>query len=76
MADLRTTEALALAWSFGWRIAAGIILGYYADQWLGTSPLLTLVFGLSALAMGVRAMLAVLRERASSGDAAKTRTPS
>lgn len=60
MADLERTEALALAWSLGWRITAGILLGYYADIWLGTGPWLTLFFSLAALVTGVRAMLAVL----------------
>jgi F0F1-type ATP synthase assembly protein I len=34
-----TAKALALAWGFGWRIAAGLVLGYYLDVWMGTSPL-------------------------------------
>jgi hypothetical protein len=35
MADIGSAELMALAWSLGWRIAAGIIIGYYVDQWLG-----------------------------------------
>jgi F0F1-type ATP synthase assembly protein I len=55
-----STQALALAWSLGWRIAAGLLLGYYADEWLGTAPWLTLLFSIAALVVGVRAMIAVL----------------
>ena len=60
MANLGKAEALAVAWSLGWRIAAGIILGYYADIYLGTVPWLTLGFSLTALVTGVRSMLALL----------------
>jgi F0F1-type ATP synthase assembly protein I len=57
-----STQALALAWSLGWRIAAGLLIGYYADEWLGTSPWLTLLLSMAALVAGVRAMLAVLND--------------
>jgi len=69
VADLRKTEALAVAWSLGWRITAGILIGYYADAWLGTAPWLTLGFSLAALITGVRAMLSLLASKASA-DAA------
>ena len=62
MPSVGNTRALALAWGLGWRIAAGILIGYYLDGWLGTSPLLTLLFSLAALASAVRAMIAVSRE--------------
>jgi len=52
-------SALALAWSLGWRVAAGILAGYYLDGWLGTSPLLTLGLSLAALVSAVRAMILV-----------------
>ena len=52
-----STQALAIAWSLGWRVAAGILVGYYLDGWLGTSPWLTLVFSLAAFASSVRAMI-------------------
>ena len=67
MANLGTGEALAVAWSLGWRVAAGIILGYYADTYLGTVPWLTLLFSLAALVTGVRSILALLASD-SSGD--------
>ena len=61
-----STQALAIAWSLGWRVAAGILVGYYLDQWLGTSPWLTLAFSLAALGSSVRAM--ILLSRARTGD--------
>jgi F0F1-type ATP synthase assembly protein I len=44
---------LGLAWGFGWRIAAGMLLGFYLDRWLGISPLLLCVFALGSLVAGV-----------------------
>jgi F0F1-type ATP synthase assembly protein I len=67
MADLRKPEVLALAWSLGWRVAAGFVIGYYADAWMGTAPWFTLLFALAALVSVVRAMLASL-EQPSPGD--------
>ncbi len=53
-------ELLALAWSLGWRIAAGVLVGYFLDQRIGSAPLLTLLFSIAALAMGVAQILKVL----------------
>jgi hypothetical protein len=61
MAVTTNAQLVALAWSLGWRIAAGIIIGYYADDWLGTTPLLTLVLALAALVSCVRQMIAMLQ---------------
>jgi F0F1-type ATP synthase assembly protein I len=64
-------DVLALAWSLGWRIAAGLLLGYYLDLKLGTSPVLTLTLSIAAMVVAVRQMLAVLNEGAGdrrSGD--------
>jgi F0F1-type ATP synthase assembly protein I len=69
MADLGTAEVLGLGWSLGWRIAAGLVIGYYADQWLGSSPWLTLALSLAALVSGVRQMLVVLAAQRESNAA-------
>ena len=66
MADLGSTELLALAWSLGWRIAAGLVIGYYADLWLGSGPWLTLLLSITALVAGVRQMIALLNEQSRS----------
>ena len=68
MAAGGSTQALAIAWSLGWRVAAGILAGYYADEWLQTSPWLTLAFSLAALASSVRMMI-VLGRKPGNGDA-------
>ena len=56
-----TAAVLAMGWGFGWRIAAGFLIGYYLDLWLGTSPALTLVFALAAMVAGVMRLLTLLR---------------
>lgn len=61
-------ELLGLAWSFGWRIAAGVVVGYYLDLWLSTTPLFTLVFAIAALVAGVRGILGALAERRDQDD--------
>ena len=62
-------QALALAWSLGWRIAAGTLIGYYLDGWLGTSPWLTLTCSLSGMVVAVRQMIAVVStKRAPAGN--------
>jgi F0F1-type ATP synthase assembly protein I len=70
MAGLGTAEALAIAWSLGWRIAAGIVLGYYADKYLGTTPWLTLVFSLTALIASVRSLIVSVAS-GTTGDGSK-----
>ncbi len=50
-------EALGLAWSLGWRVAAGAWIGYRLDLWLHSSGLLTLLLSLTAMVTGVRAMI-------------------
>ena len=57
-------EALALAWSFGWPTAAGVLAGYWLDARLGTAPWLTLALALAAMVMAVVRIIASLdRER-------------
>ena len=40
----------AVGMEFGVTIVAGVLLGYYLDQWAGTPPLFTLLLTLGALA--------------------------
>ncbi len=61
--------ALGLAWSLGWRIAAGAFLGYQADVYLGWQGILTLFFSMAALVSGVRAMIKSGRVRPPAGKA-------
>ena len=62
MAAAGSTQALAIAWSLGWRVAAGILVGYYLDGWLRTSPWLTLLFSLAAFTSSVRTMILLARK--------------
>ena len=57
--DERTSKLLGLAWGFGWRIVAGVLLGFYLDGWLGTSPLLLVVFAVGSLIAGVAELIRV-----------------
>jgi hypothetical protein len=43
-------QLLAVSWNFGWPIAAGVALGYWIDENLGSSPAATLIIGIGALA--------------------------
>ena len=40
-------------------MAIGVVLGYYADRWLGTSPWLLLFFMVVGLIAGVRRLLRI-----------------
>lgn len=64
---LASYEALGMAWSLGWRVAAGAYIGYRLDLWLGSQGVFTLVLSLVALVMGVRLMLE-MQGRAQSQD--------
>ncbi len=46
-------EALALAWSLGWPIPAGVLAGYWLDARFGTAPWLTLLLAVAAMVMMV-----------------------
>jgi len=50
-------QLLAISWNFGWPVAAGVIIGHWIDDWLGSSPMATLVIGLGAMAGGVWRMI-------------------
>jgi len=52
-------QAMAVAWSLGWPIAAGVLIGSWLDGYFDTSPLFILVFGLGALAAAVRQLIAI-----------------
>jgi F0F1-type ATP synthase assembly protein I len=54
-------QLLAVSWNFGWPIAAGVVLGYWIDGKLGSSPAATLVLGLGAMAASTWRLLALSR---------------
>lgn len=43
-------QLLAVAWNFGWPVAAGVALGHWLDERFGTSPAASLLLGIGALA--------------------------
>ena len=44
-------QILAMSWTMGWPIAAGVLVGLWIDSKLGTSPLLAVVLGIGSLAV-------------------------
>jgi F0F1-type ATP synthase assembly protein I len=58
--SMKALEAAGLAWALGWPIAAGVLAGYWIDEQFGTAPVATLIFSISALALGVRRLLWLL----------------
>jgi hypothetical protein len=62
-------QLLAVSWNFGWPIAAGVGLGYWIDESLGSSPAASLLFGIGALAASTRRLLMLSkREQAARHD--------
>jgi F0F1-type ATP synthase assembly protein I len=59
--DPKSAQALGLAWGFGWRVAAGLLLGYYLDRWLATPPLFLIVFTIGSFVVGVLEFLRISR---------------
>lgn len=55
--DRRTSQLVGLAWGFGWRVVAGVILGFYLDGWLGTSPLFLVVLAVGSLVAAVAELI-------------------
>ncbi|MFN2426705.1 MAG: AtpZ/AtpI family protein [Candidatus Binatia bacterium] len=43
-------QLLAISWNFGWPVAAGVALGHWLDEALGTSPAATLFLGIGSMA--------------------------
>jgi len=51
----------ALGTEFGATVVAGVVLGYYLDDWLGTAPLFILLGSVGALAGSVWRMTVMLK---------------
>lgn len=51
----------ALGTEFGVTIVAGVVAGYYLDEWLGTSPLMILLFTIGAFSGAIYRMIAMLK---------------
>jgi F0F1-type ATP synthase assembly protein I len=46
---IKASRFAAVGVEFGTTIVAGVLVGYYLDQWLGTTPLLTMVLTVGAM---------------------------
>ncbi len=57
-------QLLAVSWNFGWPIVAGVGVGYWIDERLGTSPLASLGLGLGAMAASISRMISLSRDEA------------
>ncbi|MFN2376426.1 MAG: AtpZ/AtpI family protein [Candidatus Binatia bacterium] len=55
-------QLLAISWNFGWPVAAGVVVGHWIDEAVGTSPAATLVLGVGAMAAAVWRLLVLSRE--------------
>lgn len=80
-------QLVAISWNFGWPVAAGVMVGHWLDEKLGSSPAATLVLGLGAMAAAIWRMVDLGRqdvlerheeeerhERDEHGDQARDRT--
>ena len=68
-------KALELGVQFGACVVVGVGLGYYLDRWLGTSPLLLLLFMLFGFAAGIRGLLRFARHSAAAGPSTGDDSP-
>lgn len=62
---MQAARYTGVGFEFGGTIVAGVLLGNYLDQWLGTAPGLTLVFSLGALAGAVQRLISSLKKHSS-----------
>jgi F0F1-type ATP synthase assembly protein I len=66
-----TAQALGLAWGFGWRVAAGVLLGWFIDGRLGTEPIFLGIFALGAFVSGIYDFIKVSQRRIEESRAAE-----
>ena len=57
----RAAKYTAVGFEFPSTVGAGLVLGYFADQYLGTSPWMVLVLGLSGLVLAFYRLVLLLR---------------
>lgn len=55
-------QLLAISWNFGWPVAAGVVVGHWIDEAVGSSPAATLVLGVGAMAAAVWRLLVLSRQ--------------
>ena len=57
----RAAKYTAVGFEFPSTVGAGLVLGYYADQYLGSSPWMVLALGLLGLAVAFYRLVLLLR---------------
>lgn len=55
--DPAGARAIAIAWSLGWPIAAGVLAGAWLDSQMGSDPWAALALGLGAFVGSVRRII-------------------
>ncbi len=68
-------QLLAVSWNFGWPVAAGVVLGYWIDESLGSSPAATLLLGIGSMAVSTWRLLALSRREQEARDADRSAAP-
>jgi F0F1-type ATP synthase assembly protein I len=61
-------KAWGLALSFGWRVAAGVVIGYWLDNWLDTTPIFISVMSIGALVGAIADMLRISKADSKSDE--------
>jgi ATP synthase protein I len=56
-APIRMGRSAEAAWEAALSVVVGAFLGYYADKWLGTGPVLTIVLLIVGMVAGFRRLL-------------------
>ncbi len=64
-APLSGARYLGFGFEFAATIVAGVLIGNYLDQWLGTGPLFTLAVTLGAMVGAVQRLISSLRKHSS-----------
>lgn len=59
---VKAGRLMAFGLEFGFTVAAGVIVGYYLDGWLGTAPLFTLLISIGALAGALYRLTLTLKQ--------------
>ena len=59
--QMKGARFAALGTEFGVTIVAGVVAGYYLDDWLGTGPLFLLLVSLGAFGGAIYRMVAMLK---------------
>ena len=57
-------QLAAISWNFGWPVVAGVVVGWWIDEKLGSSPVATLALGLGSMMTAVWRLVVLSRRDA------------